>query len=155
MPLTIPDSNCASEDFCDQPYTVEGVDQLLTKSEPEISDSIQNAIAPCPNISTFHFLNWFWEGNSKSQKSREDLRQLMLRPDFNPQDLDGVNLPALDRTLANAAYTQSQAGGPTTLDGWVARTVTIPIPVVGKGKSGRLPTDVPIEGILDIFCLWI
>ncbi|EUC55247.1 hypothetical protein RSOL_104410 [Rhizoctonia solani AG-3 Rhs1AP] len=65
----------------------------------------------------------------------------MLQPDFNPQDLDGVNLEALDHKLAQAAY---MSGGLASSDGWEARSVSVPIPVIGKSRQ---PTTVPIEGL--------
>ncbi|KAG8732310.1 hypothetical protein FRC11_014512 [Ceratobasidium sp. 423] len=143
-PLTIPDSECVPEDFCDQLHNLEVLNQ--PSSEPELTNSIRNAIAPCPNLSTYYFLDWFWNGNNKSKASREDLRQLMLRPDFNPRDLDGINLQALDQALAQATYEQTGTGGLKASDGWFARTVTVPIPLVGKGKV-HSPTTAPIEGL--------
>ncbi|CAE6538191.1 unnamed protein product [Rhizoctonia solani] len=143
-PLTIPDSDCVPEDFCDQPQSLEVLDQ--TGPEPRLNESIHDAIAPCPNISTYYFQDWFWNGSSKSKASREDLRQLMLRPDFNARDLDGVNLLALDQALAQATYEQSGSGVLKASDGWSARTVTVPIPLLGKGRV-HSATTAPIEGL--------
>ncbi|CAE6461675.1 unnamed protein product [Rhizoctonia solani] len=125
-PLTIPDSNCVPEDFCDQPHTREVADE--PSSKPKLTDSIRNAIAPCPNLSTYYFLDWFWNGNNKSKATH------------------GVNLSALDQSLAQATYEQPRTEGLKALDGWSAKTVTVPIPLVGKGKV-HLPTTVPIEGM--------
>ncbi|KDN35424.1 hypothetical protein RSAG8_11601, partial [Rhizoctonia solani AG-8 WAC10335] len=140
-PLTIPDSDCVPEDFCDEPHSIK-VDQ----PGPESSNSVRDAIAPCPNLSTYYFQDWFWNGNNKSQASREDLRRLMLQPDFDPRDLAGINLQALDRALAQATYDQPGAGDRKASDGWVPKTVTVLIPLLGKGKV-HSPTSAPIEGM--------
>jgi hypothetical protein len=133
-PLTIPDSNCALDDFCDEDSTPS------TNTTPS-SMSLREAIAPCPNLSTFYFLYWFWKGSNKSKASREELRtNVILNAKFIPCDLDGVNLLALDEKLAEASYVHPGNPSFPKSDGWTEKKVSIQVPILGKGRASRLPS---------------
>ncbi|KAG9085750.1 hypothetical protein FS749_004132 [Ceratobasidium sp. UAMH 11750] len=131
-PSSIPDSGCVPADFSDHNF-----EPGLMDSPP--SDlSLRDAIAPCPNLSTFYFLRWFWKGANKSVTSREDLRtNVILNPDFHPRDLDGIDLRVVDRQLAASASTQLGGDTNRTSEGWVQKNVSIRVPMAGKGKATR------------------
>ncbi|KAG8741331.1 hypothetical protein FRC10_002993 [Ceratobasidium sp. 414] len=141
-PSTIPDSKCISADFYDRPSTVEEPTQQSYTSTPPLSE----VIFPCPNLTTFHFLHWFWKGTSKSQASRKDLQRVLLQPDFNPRDLSGVNLGAIDDKLAASVYSELDKGSFRGSDGWTEKSVTVQVPLRGKNKAGQSAT-VPISGL--------
>ena len=92
IPHSIPDSNCVPAEFSDHSFSHETTNPLPSNLP------LNEAIAPCPNLSTFYFLHWFWNGGNKSIASREELRtNVILNPGFNPRELDGVDLRATDR----------------------------------------------------------
>ncbi|KAG8694520.1 hypothetical protein FRC08_008438 [Ceratobasidium sp. 394] len=66
-PLTIPDSSATLEDFTDLDLAFDAA----TDTPP--STSIRDAIAPCPNLSTYYLLRWFWKRSKNSIASREEL----------------------------------------------------------------------------------
>ncbi|KAG9121662.1 hypothetical protein FRC07_002303 [Ceratobasidium sp. 392] len=122
--------NATLEDYVDHNFAPE------PQTEPSASTSVHDAIAPCPNLSTFYFLRWFWKGSNKSVASREELQDVLLRPDFNPADLAGVNLTAIDKKLAETPYTLQDHGGFDQADGWVKRSVPVQVPLRQKGPRG-------------------
>lgn len=132
-PLTIPDSGCELADFSDGHTT-----SKITNSLPHTS--LHDAISPCPNLSTFYFLHWFWKGSNKSIASREELRSdVLLRPDFDRYDLANVNLQAIDKKLSAAALPQPDSNSSEIYynksDGWVEKSVSIQVPMTGKRKA--------------------
>jgi hypothetical protein len=148
-PLTIPDSNCVLADFSDFSIASEATDYDTLAPDT----SLREAITPCPNLSTFYFLYWFWKGSNKSIASREELRtNVILQPDFNPRDLAGINLQAIDAKLAAAAYSQPGCDNEPfkKSDGWIAKSISIQVPVLGKGKASRALTSqfVSVPGAL-------
>jgi hypothetical protein len=61
-------------------------------------------ISPYPNVSAFQFGNWFWNGSYKKSKEEWDkLIDMMLAPDFDVEDLRGVNFNKIDTELARNA----------------------------------------------------
>ncbi|KAJ1299699.1 hypothetical protein OPQ81_005389 [Rhizoctonia solani] len=129
-------------DFCDKLHSL----KVIHQPTPKLSNSISDAIAPCPNLSTYYFQDWFWNGNNKLKASRKELQQMILRPDFDAWDLARVNLQALDQALAQAAYEQPEPEGLKKSDGWSPKTVRSSIPLLGKGKA-HSPATVPVEGL--------
>ncbi|KAG9122264.1 hypothetical protein FRC07_001441 [Ceratobasidium sp. 392] len=129
-PVKIPDSNATLEDYVDHNFAPK------PQTEPSAGTSVHNAIAPCPNLSTFYFLRWFWKGSNKSVASHEELRDVLLRPNFNPADLAGVNLTAIDKKLAETPYAPQEHGGFDQADGWVKRSVPVQVPLRQKGPHG-------------------
>jgi hypothetical protein len=153
-PLTIPDSSCALADFSDQSIAPRISDN------PSPSTSLHEAIAPCPNLSTFYFLYWFWKGSNKSIASREELRSnVILQPDFNPYDLATVNLQAIDKQLAGAAHSQldKYGGAFKKSDGWTERAVSIQVPILGKGKAAKTAAEqhISVPGMLNFKCFHV
>ncbi|KAG8704510.1 hypothetical protein FRC11_009822, partial [Ceratobasidium sp. 423] len=141
-PCSIPDSKCTLAD-----YTGQQLHSELGDSSP--ASSLKDAIAPCPNLSTFYFLRWFWKGKNKSITSREELRTIMLDPKFNPQDLNGINLRDVDQQLAAAANAEIVDGVPRLSEGWTQKTVSIKVPVSRQGKVARSTSGehLSVEGM--------
>ncbi|KAG8741835.1 hypothetical protein FRC12_015532, partial [Ceratobasidium sp. 428] len=130
-PLSIPDSDCVLADYSEQSVSNESTNPLPSKL------SLREAIAPLPNLSTFYFLRWFWKGSNKSITSREELvNDVILNPQFNPQDLDGVNLRTLDKKLAASTSLPSADDLPTPSGGWVQKTVSIRVPITTRKSKG-------------------
>ncbi|QRV91939.1 hypothetical protein RhiJN_19957 [Ceratobasidium sp. AG-Ba] len=73
-------------------------------SRPKACRSIEDIIAPCPNISVFYVLRYHWlSGNTISDDTHEYLcNEVILQPDFNPRDLMGVDMKSIDNKLAEA-----------------------------------------------------
>ncbi|KAG8685543.1 hypothetical protein FRC09_014680, partial [Ceratobasidium sp. 395] len=133
-PLTIPDQDATLGDFTDQDVVSD------TPDDSAPITSISDAIAPCPNLSTFYLLHWFWKGSNKSIASREELlTNVLLRPGFNPSDLRNVSLPAIDKKLAAAAsYSPQGDGSFAKSDGWAEISVPLQVPTRRRGPNGHL-----------------
>jgi hypothetical protein len=147
-PLTIPDSQCVLADFSGDIFTPE-----IPNHKPASAMSLHEAIAPCPNLSTFYFLHWFWKGSNKSIASREELRtNVILKPDFKPYDLASVNLQAVDRKLAEAAYSQLglSSGNFEKSDGWIEKPISIEVPILGKSRASKTASQqyVSVPGMM-------
>ncbi|KAG9080230.1 hypothetical protein FRC06_006914, partial [Ceratobasidium sp. 370] len=144
-PLTIPDSNATLEDFTDLDLALDAA----TDTPP--STSIQNAIAPCPNLSTYYLLRWFWKRSKNLITSREELvNEVLLQQQLNPSDLAGVDLRAIDKSLASAASHALQGAEQfSTADGWRARSVPVQVPVSQKASSQHSGTShrVMVSGL--------
>ena len=64
--------------------------------------TVNEIISPYPNMSSFRFANWFWNGGHKKSKiERGKLLNTLLAPDFDVEDLRGVNFDKIDMELAN------------------------------------------------------
>jgi len=75
-------------------------------------------LKPYPNLSSFLFDHQFWTSSgSKSRKDRDALRDVIIREDFEPSDLKGVNFDAIEKDLR-------QTGG----SGWRETLLTIRVP---------------------------
>ncbi|KIM71648.1 hypothetical protein PILCRDRAFT_804839 [Piloderma croceum F 1598] len=58
------------------------------KNGGSLEKSVLEMISPYPNVSTFQFGNWFWNGSYKKSKEEWDkLIDTMLAPDFDVEDL--------------------------------------------------------------------
>ncbi|KAG9076568.1 hypothetical protein FRC06_009442 [Ceratobasidium sp. 370] len=114
------------------------------------TSSLCEAIFPCPNLTTFHLLSWFWKGRSKSQASQKDLQQVLLQPDFDPRELHGINLGAVDNMLAASAHLEPEEGCFRASDGWVEKSVTIQVPLLGKNKAGQSAL-ILVSGVCKVF----
>jgi hypothetical protein len=142
-PLRIPDLNASLEDFTDLDlsaqsiYTSAFTPNANALARPLLSSSLADAIAPCPNVSTFYFLHWFWRGFNKSVASRNALlTDVLLRPDFNISDLAGVDLSAIDKELATTSHTPQGDGTFKKTEGWRERCIPIQVPI-SRGASNR------------------
>ncbi|KAG9079443.1 hypothetical protein FS749_008528 [Ceratobasidium sp. UAMH 11750] len=136
-PLTIPDSNATLEDFTDLDLAFDAA----TDTPP--STSIRDAIAPCPNLSTYYLLRWFWKRSKNSIASREELvNDVLLQRQFNPSDLAGVDLRAVDKALAATASHAPQGDEMfSKANGWRVRSVPVQVPISRKTSSQHLGTS--------------
>ena len=92
-PTNIPDADIALPDMVADHASDERNSGKLEKSVYEI-------ISPYLNVSVFWFGNWFWNGSYKKLEDKWDkLLDMVLAPDFNIEDLRGVNLTKLIRNL--------------------------------------------------------
>ena len=79
---------------------------------------LRDIIHPYPNLSSFLFDHQFWTSSgSKSRNDRNALRDVIVREDFDPSDLKGVNFEAIEKKLR-------QTGG----SGWRETPLTIRVP---------------------------
>jgi len=79
---------------------------------------LRDILKPYPNLSSFLFDHQFWTSSgSKSRSDRNALRDVIVREDFDPSDLKGVNFEAIERDLR-------QTGG----SGWRETPLTIRVP---------------------------
>jgi hypothetical protein len=90
---------------------------------------IQEIIAPFPNLSSWLFGAQFWLGGKKSKVEREDLQNIITRPDFNPSDLVGVDFKKIDEQLASSS--QEFAAG----EGWKKTSIRLGIPSAQKSTK--------------------
>lgn len=95
--------------------------------------SVSDIIAPYPNFSAFLMDHHFWlRGGEKSQAEHEDLRKLLIRPDFKAAELQNVNFAAISAKLSSEddSVPWAREG-----EGWKESTVTLAVP------SGKKPTQ--------------
>ncbi|KAI8973085.1 hypothetical protein BD414DRAFT_425210 [Trametes punicea] len=99
-------------------------------------------IEPYPNMSAYLFGRWFWNGTAtKSDADRMDLLEnCILHPDFDPDDLRGLNWKKIDHDLAAPTPGGGLWG---SSDGWKRANVTIKVPF---GKSGP-PQNYDVSGL--------
>ncbi|KAI0645610.1 hypothetical protein C8Q79DRAFT_965394 [Trametes meyenii] len=125
----------------------------LTESLPGLDRS--TVIAPYPNFSSYLLGNWYWNGaRTKSMDDRNDLiKNVILHPDFDKEDLRGLNWTRIDKDLAGLG-----SNGPFRTDdsGWRTADVSIEVPL-GKDTPPR-PFTVsglmyrPLEQIVRSVC---
>ncbi|KAG8731010.1 hypothetical protein FRC10_002121, partial [Ceratobasidium sp. 414] len=144
-PLTITDGSATLEDFTDFELAFDAA----TNTPP--STSIHDAITPCPNLSTYYLLRWFWKRSKNSVASREELvNDVLLQRQFNPSDLAGVDLRAINKALA---ATESHAPQGDDMfpkaTGWRVKSVPVEVPVSQKTSSQHSGTShrVTVPGL--------
>ncbi|KAG9123540.1 hypothetical protein FRC07_014781, partial [Ceratobasidium sp. 392] len=100
-------------------------------------------------MTVFYILRYHWlAGHTKSIKDRDYLcNEVILQPDFRPQDLIGINLNAIDDELAAAANAWDPACPPA--EGWknVPLKLCVPTPSAALPKKTRKRprTTQPLE----------
>jgi hypothetical protein len=68
--------------------------------------TLHEIISPFPNLSTWLLGHHFWaSGNKMTEGTQRNMTSLLLRQDFNRQDLDGYDLPTLAQRLATGEGT--------------------------------------------------
>lgn len=125
-PSRIPDADIAPSQLISD--NVGDLEPTRDDLEPSRTKSILDIIFPYPNMTAFRFNRWFWNGsNKKSQLERGKLLDdVILQPDFVPEDLRGVDFGKLDRLVAE------DKGGVDGGNGWATSTLTIQVPVPEK-----------------------
>ncbi|KAG9082741.1 hypothetical protein FS749_006609 [Ceratobasidium sp. UAMH 11750] len=113
---------------------------------PTTSTSVHDIIAPCPNLSAFYIQRHHWlGGQTKSLDDRDSLcNNVILQPDFNPDDIIGVNFRALDDQLAEAAKTWDPDYPPSA--GWRNTTLKVQIPPPPSTASSSDPIFYEVTG---------
>lgn len=119
-PTRIPDMDI------DLPGMVADVGDTMNAGRSE--KTVDEIISPYPNMSSFRFANWFWNGGLKKSKiERGKLLDILLAPDFDVEDLRGVNFDKIDMELVN-----DPEGAGELDNGWSTSTLTIKVPVATK-----------------------
>lgn len=95
----------------------EGTVPIATPTPPE-RRRLKDILKPYPNLSSFLFDHQFWTSSgSKSRNDRNALRDVVVRDEFNPSDLKGVNFESIEKDL-------KKTGG----SGWRETLLTINVP---------------------------
>ncbi|KAG9089054.1 hypothetical protein FRC06_001731, partial [Ceratobasidium sp. 370] len=130
-PSTIPDANMPMA------HILPASNSSRTSHSPR---HISDIISPCPNITVFYVLRYHWlSGNSKSIKDRDYLcNEVLLQPDFNPSDLVGVNLDAVESQLAAAAKNWDPTCPPA--EGWKNIPLRLRVPTPRAAARSQLAT---------------
>lgn len=91
-----------------------------------ISQSVQNAIYPYPNLSAWRIGNWFWrQGETKSKAGLKSLvNDAILADDFDKEDLRNVSWDTIDDKLARGREREKFS----LAEGWVQSSVKILVP---------------------------
>ncbi|KAI0822397.1 hypothetical protein BC628DRAFT_1421825 [Trametes gibbosa] len=99
-------------------------------------------IAPYPNMLSYLFGKWFWNGSAVKSKADWDhlLNHCILHPEFRPEDLRGMNWKKIDHTLGTNDPGSEQWG---SRDGWVRAEVPIKVPF---GKDAP-PAKFSVQGL--------
>ena len=103
-------------------------------TEPPKRRRLKDILKPYPNLSSFLFDHQFWTSSgSKSRNDRNALREVLIREDFDPSDLKGVNFEMIEKDLR-------QTGG----SGWRETLLTIHVPrgiKLTKGSKRAAATE--------------
>ncbi|KAG8733927.1 hypothetical protein FRC10_012062, partial [Ceratobasidium sp. 414] len=104
---------------------------------------LSDIISPCPNLSVFYVLRYHWlAGNTKSLNDRDYLcNEVILQLGFNPKDLVGVNLHAIDGELAAAANNWDPLCPPA--EGWKNMPLRIQVPTPHALQKRTTRTQPP------------
>jgi hypothetical protein len=90
--------------------------------------TVNEIISPYPNMSSFRFAIWFWNGGHKKSKiERGKVLATLLAPCFDVEDLRGVNFDKIDMELVNDLEGTGESD-----NGWSTSTLTIKVPVATK-----------------------
>ncbi|KAJ3537255.1 hypothetical protein NM688_g6717 [Phlebia brevispora] len=109
--------------------------KIYTPTAPSATASrapraIKAIISPFPNLSSWLFSHHYWsQGHKKTQDDRQAMQDILTRPDFDANDIRGVNFKKLDEELATAVEEH-----PWVLEGegWKRSPLTIEIPLGQK-----------------------
>jgi hypothetical protein len=97
-------------------------------SSARLEKTVNKIISPYLNMSLFQFAIWFWNGGHKKSKIEWDkLFDTLLAPDFDVEDLRGVNFDKIDMELVNDLEGTGESD-----NGWSTSTLTIKVPVATK-----------------------
>lgn len=126
----------------------------LTRGSHPAAASLSDTTWPYPNMSSWCLGSWFWgSGDIKSKAGFKDLvKNVLLAPDFNVQELESVHWDVINNLLAT-----DSAEGPYGGDGWKESMITIDIPTglkrkVSETRSGH--HGGPRSRTFDIPGLW-
>lgn len=154
FPRNDPEDARTVDDYCHGPgFATSGsaTDQLdLAISS---SKNLEQTVIPTLNKTTRLLLHWFYSGSAtKSLSSLTQLvRNVLLSPDYNPNELRDFNVPRITRKLDEAA------GGGISRDegsifplesGWRVGSVKLSVPIAGKTyKAEHQAPTFTVDGI--------
>jgi hypothetical protein len=106
--------------------------------------NIAQIIAPCPNLSVFYVMRYHWlTGETKSLADRDYLcSKLLLQPDFNCNDIIGVNFKDIDNKLAAAAHNWDPSF--PLSEGWKNIPLWLPVPPPRITQKNRANPPSPL-----------
>ncbi|KAI0362804.1 hypothetical protein OH77DRAFT_89642 [Trametes cingulata] len=140
-PIVDPEDEVSLQELADESVTRDPQRHAVL---PEIPRTERRGLlfAPYPNMSSFLLGRWFWNGAvTKSESDRKDLLEnCILHPEFNPQDLHGLNWKKIDRDLASTTSDTTLWGSE---DGWKFVDVTIKVPLGNEAS----PQDYTVQGL--------
>jgi hypothetical protein len=109
----------------DQPDSSTYIPSYNHPSPPQEPRTIEEIISPYPNLSSFLFDHHFWTSSpTKSRRDRDSTQELLAREDFVTDDLEGVNLNAIEEELRG----RSSRGQWEQTRGWRTSNLVIGIP---------------------------
>ncbi|KAH6907340.1 hypothetical protein BKA70DRAFT_1065548, partial [Coprinopsis sp. MPI-PUGE-AT-0042] len=114
----------------EQELTVEDYDdsQEHAEQEPPVELSLQAPFSPFPNMSSFLFADWWWNGeNDKSGKELDRLLAMGRGENFSFQDVLSTNWKA---ALDSLDSDDGSSSGDDWFDdaNWISTSITIPVP---------------------------
>ena len=93
-----PDNCILPEDLREQQAT--GLEEA-----PKSPAELQSKFYPFPNLSSYRIGEWFWSDDTeKSQRSFQDLVEIVGSEDFNPADIRAAKWSHIDKALASSHY---------------------------------------------------
>lgn len=126
FPSHDPDSDLSTEDRCDVPPAVTSADL----PDVPLQDENQN-YGPYPNRSSFVLGEWNWNGEvQKSKSSFKALVDIIVDPDFHPDDIRETQWEAIDTVLGSSESPEIDSS--EELPSWVkndARWTKTPITI--------------------------
>ena len=118
--------------------------QDLTDIQPQSApskDKPESMFYPYPNASSFRLGDWYWnDGEQKSQRSFDNLLNVIGDPEFSPADIRGCKWKQLNKQLAEEDVEEWM----DTDAGWTHTPVTITVPFHprrGVPSDDRGPRD--------------
>ena len=109
----------------DQPDPTAYIPSYHPPTPPREERTIEDIIAPYPNLSSFLFDYHFWTSSpTKSRHDRDSTQELLTREDFDTRDLKGVNLNNIEQELRG----RSSRGQWEQTRGWRTTKLVIGIP---------------------------
>jgi hypothetical protein len=93
------------------------------------SRPIEEIISPYPNLSSFLLDHYFWtSGPSKSRNNQDAMQALITHPNFDPDNLVGVNFHRIEEELRG----HSSRGNWEQQRGWMKSKIHVGIPTGQK-----------------------
>ena len=123
-----PDNSTTPEDLRDQAVLPEEATIQATKKVQKPKSQFY----PFPNLSSYRLGEWFWaDGVNKSQRTFEDLLDIVGSENFNPADVRNANWKEIDARLAVSGYeVDDMDSGDWVDDGisWKSSPISLNVP---------------------------
>ncbi|KAJ3544767.1 hypothetical protein NMY22_g2665 [Coprinellus aureogranulatus] len=121
----------------------------LREDAGEVNDLLQDhrSLYPFPNINSFRLSEWFWsDEHEKSQRSFDQLREIIGCESFNPTDIREANWAHIDRVLAASQFDDEGLGAvpEDSSISWITTSVRIDVPISKTfAQPGSYSFEVP------------